>query len=126
MNPILDDLNRKYVSRTPHMSDIGARITAVQQAFKDLLGLPADFAVDGRQFDRLLQDGETLAAGSLRVQVLATPGHTPACVSYLIAGAAAAPRLSIAGAAAAPRLSIARLSAVDSRRASEQASSLRF
>ena len=85
---------------------IGARITAVQQAFKDLLGLPADFAVDGRQFDRLLQDGETLAAGSLRVQVLATPGHTPACVSYLIAGAAAAPRLSIAGAAAAPRLSI--------------------
>lgn len=66
---------------------IGARITAVQQAFKDLLGLPADFAVDGRQFDRLLQDGETLAAGSLRVQVLATPGHTPACVSYLIGDA---------------------------------------
>jgi glyoxylase-like metal-dependent hydrolase (beta-lactamase superfamily II) len=63
---------------------IGARITEVQGVFKDLFDLPRDFTTDGSQFDRLLADGETLEAGALRVGVLATPGHTPACVSYLI------------------------------------------
>ncbi len=66
---------------------IGDRITAVQQTFKGLFDLPDDFATDGSQFDRLLADGETLEAGTLRVGVIATPGHTPACVTYHIGDA---------------------------------------
>jgi glyoxylase-like metal-dependent hydrolase (beta-lactamase superfamily II) len=66
---------------------IGARITEVQATFKQIFDLPPDFATDGRQFDRLLQDGETLQAGSLAIEILATPGHTPACVSYKIGDA---------------------------------------
>lgn len=66
---------------------IGERITEVQQTFKQLLDLPADFATDGRQFDRLLADGEVLTVGSLEVEVIATPGHTPACVTYRVGDA---------------------------------------
>lgn len=66
---------------------IGARITEVQQTFKPVFDLPSTFAVDGSQFDRLLDDGEIVHAGSLRVEVIATPGHTPACVSYHIGDA---------------------------------------
>ncbi len=66
---------------------IGARITEVQQTFRGVFDLGADFRADGSQFDRLLADGEALSAGSLPVRVIATPGHTPACVSYLIGDA---------------------------------------
>ena len=66
---------------------IGARITEVQQTFRGIFDLGADFRADGSQFDRLLADGETLTAGSLAVKVIATPGHTPACVSLLIGDA---------------------------------------
>ncbi|MFO0601714.1 MAG: MBL fold metallo-hydrolase [Polyangiales bacterium] len=66
---------------------IGARITEVQETFRALFDLGPEFRVDGSQFDRLLGDGETLAAGSLSVKVIATPGHTPACVSYLLGDA---------------------------------------
>lgn len=61
---------------------IGARIVEVQRAFKHVFDLPADFATDGRQFDRLFADGEVVDAGAMRFEVIATPGHTPACVSY--------------------------------------------
>jgi glyoxylase-like metal-dependent hydrolase (beta-lactamase superfamily II) len=63
---------------------IGRRITEVQQTFKHIFDLGDDFATDGSQFDKLLDDGEVLEAGSLRVEVIATPGHTPACVTYKI------------------------------------------
>jgi glyoxylase-like metal-dependent hydrolase (beta-lactamase superfamily II) len=63
---------------------IGRRITEVQQAFRPVFALGDDFAVDGRQFDRLLDDDEVLVAGSLRFRTIFTPGHTPACASYLI------------------------------------------
>jgi glyoxylase-like metal-dependent hydrolase (beta-lactamase superfamily II) len=66
---------------------IGARITEVQATFKDVFDLPASFRTDGGQFDRLLGDGEVVKAGSLDVEVIATPGHTPACVSYKIGDA---------------------------------------
>ena len=66
---------------------IGARITEVQDTFKVLFELPQDFPTDGSQFDRRLADGEVLQAGTLVIQVLATPGHTPACVSYHIGDA---------------------------------------
>lgn len=61
---------------------VGERITKVQEAFKDVFDLPADFPTDGRQFDRLLQEGETVRAGSLSFDVIFTPGHTPACATY--------------------------------------------
>jgi glyoxylase-like metal-dependent hydrolase (beta-lactamase superfamily II) len=63
---------------------IGSRITAVQEVFKDIFNLPDDFRTDGSQFDRLLDDGEVLEAGSLRFETMFTPGHTPACASYRI------------------------------------------
>jgi glyoxylase-like metal-dependent hydrolase (beta-lactamase superfamily II) len=63
---------------------IGERIKEVQEVFKGVFNLPADFRTDGSQFDRLLKDGEVLSAGSLEISVIATPGHTPACVSYLM------------------------------------------
>jgi glyoxylase-like metal-dependent hydrolase (beta-lactamase superfamily II) len=66
---------------------IGERITEVQATFKPIFDLPASFAVDGSQFDRLLRHGEIVRAGSLAIEVIATPGHTPACVSYLIGDA---------------------------------------
>jgi glyoxylase-like metal-dependent hydrolase (beta-lactamase superfamily II) len=63
---------------------IGARITEVQATFKPLFDLPSSVPTDGSQFDRLLADGERVQAGSLEIEVIATPGHTPACVSYRI------------------------------------------
>jgi glyoxylase-like metal-dependent hydrolase (beta-lactamase superfamily II) len=62
---------------------IGKRITAVQQLFKGVFDLE-DFATDGRQFDRLLEDNEVFEAGSLKIKALPTPGHTPACLSFVI------------------------------------------
>jgi glyoxylase-like metal-dependent hydrolase (beta-lactamase superfamily II) len=61
---------------------IGTRITEVQETFKAIFDLPEGFLTDGSQFDRLLADGDVLRAGSLEIEVIATPGHTPACVSY--------------------------------------------
>lgn len=63
---------------------IGEHITKVQAMFKTIFDLPQDFATDGSQFDRLLADGERFEAGSILIEVIYTPGHTPACVSYLI------------------------------------------
>lgn len=63
---------------------IGERVRSVQHVFGDLFNCGDDFARDGRQFDRLLRDGECLELGTLSIRVMATPGHTPACVSYVI------------------------------------------
>ena len=66
---------------------IGSNITEVQKTFKEIFDLGDDFATDGSQFDRLLDDGEVFEAGSLRIRVIFTPGHTPACASYHIGDA---------------------------------------
>lgn len=66
---------------------IGAGIAQTQRSFKQRLNLGDDFAADGSQFDRLLADGDVIALGSLAIHVLATPGHTPESVSYLIGDA---------------------------------------
>ena len=63
---------------------IGNKIDMVQGAFKPVFGLGDDFPTDGSQFDELLEDAQTLEAGSLKVEVIATPGHTPACLSYKV------------------------------------------
>jgi len=56
----------------------GVGIGEIQRAFRAIYNLPAEFPVDGRQFDRLLADGERLKVGSLEIEALHTPGHTPA------------------------------------------------
>jgi glyoxylase-like metal-dependent hydrolase (beta-lactamase superfamily II) len=66
---------------------IGERIREVQHTFQRIFELGLHFATDGSQFDRLAKDGETLHAGSLEITVIATPGHTPACVTYRIGDA---------------------------------------
>ncbi|HWA01182.1 MAG TPA: MBL fold metallo-hydrolase [Caulobacterales bacterium] len=65
---------------------IGENIKAVQGVFKNVFNL-YDITPDGRPFDRLVRDGERLALGRLEIEVLHTPGHTPACVSYRIGDA---------------------------------------
>ncbi|MEO1231515.1 MAG: MBL fold metallo-hydrolase [Myxococcota bacterium] len=61
---------------------IGRHITDVQEVFRDVFN--QSFATDGSQFDVLLEDEQLWAAGSLQVRALHTPGHTPACMSYVI------------------------------------------
>lgn len=61
---------------------IGKRITEVQSMFKNIFDLPEDFPTDGRQFDELLEEGDTITAGTLKFDVIYTPGHTPACATY--------------------------------------------
>ncbi|MEH6452493.1 MAG: MBL fold metallo-hydrolase [Psychromonas sp.] len=63
---------------------ISEHIKEVQVIFKDIFNLESDFLPDGSQFDQLLQDGQTLKLGDSTIHVLHTPGHTPACLSYLI------------------------------------------
>lgn len=63
---------------------IGANITAVQAVFKQMYNLGDEFKADGSQWDHLFNDGETFNIGNLKVQVLHTPGHTPACISYYV------------------------------------------
>jgi glyoxylase-like metal-dependent hydrolase (beta-lactamase superfamily II) len=62
---------------------IGAQITKVQKAFVPLFGVTED-TPDGQVFDALLDEGDVLALGEREIKVLHTPGHTPACVTYLI------------------------------------------
>lgn len=62
---------------------IGENIKKVQKNFKTIFNFK-DFNENGVQFDRLLKDDETFHAGSLEIKVMFTPGHTPACSSYLI------------------------------------------
>ena len=64
---------------------VGAAITAVQRVFAPVFDLA--ILTDGSQFDHLLQDGERYEAGTIRVEALHTPGHTPACMSYRIGDA---------------------------------------
>ncbi|MFV8251199.1 MBL fold metallo-hydrolase [Bdellovibrio bacteriovorus] len=62
---------------------IGERITEVQKVFKKVFNMN-DLNTSGSDFDILLKEGEVLQAGSLKIKTLFTPGHTPACASYLI------------------------------------------
>ena len=68
---------------------IGARITMVQEVFGKLFNAGAAFATDGRQFDRLLADDEVFRIGTLDVRAMHTPGHTPACMSYVVSAGGA-------------------------------------
>jgi len=79
-----------HLSSAPYLKEalgaqiaIGAGITEVQRAFRDILNLGAEFPVDGRQFDRLLSDGDEIAIGGLVLRAIGTPGHTSDSLSYL-------------------------------------------
>lgn len=67
---------------------IGENIREVQKVFKSIYNLPSHFATDGSQFDLLLNETTPLRAGSLEIKAIFTPGHTPACSTYLIGDAA--------------------------------------
>ena len=73
-------------ARTGARIVIGERITQVQKVFRPIFN-QADQTTDGSDFDRLVADGERLPLGELSIEVLFTPGHTPACVSYRIGDA---------------------------------------
>ncbi len=75
------DWLKRALNGSPKVA-IGAGIVAVQQHFRQVFGLDADFAVDGSQFDHLFADDEHFRIGNIDAHVLATPGHTADGISY--------------------------------------------
>ena len=67
---------------------IGSHITDVQETFGKIFNEGTEFQRDGSQFDKLFVEGDTFHIGQLRGDVLHTPGHTPACMTYVIGDAA--------------------------------------
>lgn len=83
-----------HLSGAPYLQEkvggrtaIGAQVTKVQNTFKGIFNL-ADLAVDGSQFDHLFGADEQFKVGDIEAHVIATPGHTPACVTYVIGDSA--------------------------------------
>ncbi len=80
-----------HLSAAPYLKNqlggqlaIGTHITTVQNVFGKLFNAGAEFARDGSQFDRLLADGEAFQIGTLQARAMHTPGHTPACMTYVV------------------------------------------
>ncbi|MDP2257977.1 MAG: MBL fold metallo-hydrolase [Polaromonas sp.] len=80
-----------HLSAAPYLQNqlggqiaIGSHITTVQQVFGKLFNAGTEFARDGSQFQRLFEDGDHFTIGSLAARALHTPGHTPACMTYVI------------------------------------------
>lgn len=67
---------------------IGAALPVVQRVFREIFNAERDFAADGSQFDCLLADGERFSLGTIPARAMHTPGHTPACMTYVIGDAA--------------------------------------
>jgi glyoxylase-like metal-dependent hydrolase (beta-lactamase superfamily II) len=67
---------------------VGANIVTVQEVFGEVFNAEPEFKRDGSQFDALFEDGATFRLGSIDARVIHTPGHTPACVTYVIGDAA--------------------------------------
>ena len=79
-----------HLSAAPYLQDklggktaIGGKVTAVQETFKGVFNIE-DLATDGRQFDRLFEHGDEFRVGSIAGTIIGTPGHTPACITYVI------------------------------------------
>ena len=84
-----------HLSAAPYLQEalggkigIGANITVVQETFGKVFNEGTEFERDGSQFDALFADGDSIHIGQMRVDVLHTPGHTPACLTYVIGDAA--------------------------------------
>src|SRR3954463_10023362 len=69
-------------------SAIGEHVRTVQDAFARIFNTGSGFTPDGRQFDRLFTDGDAFKIGKLDSRAMHTPGHTPACITYVIGDAA--------------------------------------
>ena len=83
-----------HLSAAPYLQEalggktaIGSAVTVVQGVFKGLFNVEDSFPTDGSQFDVLFDDGSEFSIGELTCQVLHTPGHTPACVTYAVGDA---------------------------------------
>ncbi|WP_447952561.1 MBL fold metallo-hydrolase [Sphingopyxis chilensis] len=83
-----------HLSAAPYLQEklggrivIGQHIKTVQTVFGDIFNEDDRFARDGSQFDRLMDDGETFRLGAIEGVVLHTPGHTPACMVWIIGDA---------------------------------------
>jgi glyoxylase-like metal-dependent hydrolase (beta-lactamase superfamily II) len=95
LNWILEThVHADHLSAAPYIKErlggkmgIGSAITVVQETFGKVFNEGTDFQRDGSQFDQLFEDGDHLAVGKLSVEVLHTPGHTPACMSYVVGDA---------------------------------------
>ncbi len=84
-----------HLSAAPYLKEklggqtaIGSHITTVQSVFGNIFNAGPEFARDGSQFDFLLSDNDTFRVGDLEGVALHTPGHTPACMTYVIGDAA--------------------------------------
>ncbi len=84
-----------HLSAAPYLQErlggkigIGAEITTVQDTFGKVFNEGTEFQRDGSQFDALFKEGDTFQIGQMRGDVLHTPGHTPACLTYIIGDAA--------------------------------------
>ena len=84
-----------HLSAAPYLQErlggkigIGENITLVQNTFGKLFNEGTAFQRDGSQFDQLFQDGDQIDIGALRCTVMHTPGHTPACMTYVVGDAA--------------------------------------
>ncbi|WP_372893804.1 MBL fold metallo-hydrolase [Rhodosalinus sp.] len=84
-----------HLSAAPYLQEklggqigIGANIMTVQDTFGKVFNEGTEFQRDGSQFDRLFEEGDSFHIGQLRGDVLHTPGHTPACLTYVIGDAA--------------------------------------
>ncbi|HSM31949.1 MAG TPA: MBL fold metallo-hydrolase [Woeseiaceae bacterium] len=83
-----------HLSAAPYLKEtlggrtaIGSNVAAVQEAFKGVFNLE-DLATDGGQFDHLFGDGDEFEVGSIAGFIVGTPGHTPACITYVVGDAA--------------------------------------
>lgn len=84
-----------HLSAAPYLQErlggkigIGAEITTVQNTFGKVFNEGTEFQRDGSQFDQLFREGDIFQIGQMRGEVLHTPGHTPACLTYVIGDAA--------------------------------------
>ncbi len=84
-----------HLSAAPYLHEklggktgIGEKIVDVQEIFGKVFNAGTEFARDGSQFDQLFREGDTFRIGNLEGRVLHTPGHTPACLTYVIGDAA--------------------------------------
>ena len=84
-----------HLSAAPYLHEqlggktgIGAKIVKVQEIFGKAFNAGTEFARDGSQFDALFEEGDTFIIGQLQGRVLHTPGHTPACLTYVVGDAA--------------------------------------
>lgn len=75
-------------SRLGGRTAIAKHVSDVQQVFAKLFNAEEGFAADGSQFDHLFEDNESFRIGNLEARTMHTPGHTPACMTYLIGDAA--------------------------------------